>query len=241
MIDGVAMLWAGPLDLFTDTLPYAQPLTMGECYNQRQLVATPGDDGFIHVSDIPFSARGIRDNSPDWRWFFSRETLSPCASSCESLNNGRRWHITLSTSNVPEIGRRLAVSGGLHRTINPTLQDDGFANDALWLTGSTNILEHASKCPRAVFNDRSNDSAPPVACRPLHASVGWGWGERPEAARRLRPRKGTWAWATGLLNRDVRKLGGGRWPNSKLGDRRLSIGFGLGGAVGVAEISEHSR
>ena len=144
-----------PLELFMNSLPSNTPTTLGERYATCGLEAQVGEEGFRHILDIPFSiGKEIRVNAPERRWFFSRESMYPCIPAKHSFDYGWRWPVVQSTRNVPTIGQRLDILGGLPCLDNPRICDDGFANDALWRMTPTTVLRHACLCAASVFSSR---------------------------------------------------------------------------------------
>lgn len=133
-----------PLELFTNSLPSAPPITIGECYARHGLDTQEDDGGFLHIHDIPFSiVKEIRANAPGGRWFFSRESMYPCIPAKHSFDYGRRWPVVQFSRNVPTIGQRPVILGGLQCLDNPRIRDDGFSNGALWRMMPPSVLRHA--------------------------------------------------------------------------------------------------
>ena len=122
-----------------------EPPTSFKCRYQALGLECKNDSiGFAQVFKIPHCmGKEIHIVDEHGQWTFGSESLYQGMPRKCSLHTAWRWPVLTSTNNVPTIGQRLAVLGGLEGFQFAPICDDGFTNDALWRLTPGSIWKHA--------------------------------------------------------------------------------------------------
>ena len=100
------------------------PTSFHQRYCDLGLECREDSIGFAQVFNIPHSmGKEIHIVDDQGQWQFGRDSQYQGMPHKNSLNNAWRWPIIVTTGNVPAIGQRLALLGGLAEfQVTPTLR-----------------------------------------------------------------------------------------------------------------------
>ena len=227
------------------------PTSFKRRYRALGLECKEDSIGFAQVFKIPHCmGKEIHIVDEHGQWTFGNESLYQGMPHKCSLHTAWRWPVLVTTDNVPTIGQRLAVLGGLEGFQFAPICDDGFANDALWRLTPGSIWRHA--LTTATHTQRDVDIRDEQA---EEENLPYTTGGGPPNHRRGRNgeheqtvhARGRLPWRDRIHTTQMRRIQF-KWPNvltnleiwAQTG-RCLSVPLGPNGRVGVCINKEHGR